>query len=389
MTECGECQKVIVDKFVVRVGDMSLHEDCLKCAVCKDTLDGSCFTKWGQFYCKADFYRMFGPRCASCHLVFTQEDNVRTIGECQFHIQCFSCSKCQLSLDKGMKVGIDHLGNLLCEEDYLKHSDELMSSITKDQTKLEENDVDSGFESEISLDNIKNLSGEVDKSFDDESKFLQSPDNEDNEDIDRDGDEDEKKEGKDGRRRGPRTTIKAKQLEVLKTCFDQNPKPTRLMREQLAKETGLPMRVIQVWFQNKRSKQKRIHQLQYMNHPGRMSFLPPNHRRALHQMPFPPNGIAFEFRPPFPPQDCGPFPQDFGGFPHNFPIEQGIPCDFGPNTSSPNHSQLPFPSPPIHQGDFPTSGDFPSSDPCYPSPPLSDCSIPDYHLPQPSDSMVC
>ena len=389
MTECGECQKVIVDKFVVRVGDMSLHEDCLKCAVCKDTLDGSCFTKWGQFYCKADFYRMFGPRCASCHLVFTQEDNVRTIGECQFHIQCFSCSKCQLSLDKGMKVGIDHLGNLLCEEDYLKHSDELMSSITKDQTKLEENDVDSGFESEISLDNIKNLSGEADKSFDDESKFLQSPDNEDNEDIDRDGDEDEKKEGKDGRRRGPRTTIKAKQLEVLKTCFDQNPKPTRLMREQLAKETGLPMRVIQVWFQNKRSKQKRIHQLQYMNHPGRMSFLPPNHRRALHQMPFPPNGIAFEFRPPFPPQDCGPFPQDFGGFPHNFPIEQGIPCDFGPNTSSPNHSQLPFPSPPIHQGDFPTSGDFPSSDPCYPSPPLSDCSIPDYHLPQPSDSMVC
>lgn len=387
MTECGECQKVIVDKFVVRVGDMSLHEDCLKCAVCKDLLDGSCFTKWGQFYCKADFYRMFGPRCASCHLVFTQEDNVRTIGECQFHIQCFSCSKCHLSLDKGMQVGIDHLGNLLCEEDYLKQSDELMSSITKDQTKLEENDGDSGFESEISLDNIKNISGDADKSFDDDSKFLQSPDNDDNEDMDRDVDEDDKKEGKDGKRRGPRTTIKAKQLEVLKTCFDQNPKPTRLMREQLAKETGLPMRVIQVWFQNKRSKQKRIHQLQYMNHPGRMSFLPPNHRRALHQMAFPPNSIAFEFRPPFPPQDC--FPQDFGGFPHNFPIEQGIPCDFGPNTSSPNHSQLPFPSPPIHQGDFPTSGDFPGSDPCYPSPPLSDCSIPDYHLPQPSDGMVC
>ena len=117
-----------------------------------------------------------------------------------------------------MQVGIDHLGNLLCEEDYLKQSDELISSITKDHTKLEENDGDSGFESEISLDNIKNLSGEADKSFDDDSKFLQSPDNEDNDDIDRDGDEDDKKEGKDGKRRGPRTTIKAKQLEVLKTC---------------------------------------------------------------------------------------------------------------------------------------------------------------------------
>lgn len=48
------------------------------------------------------------------------------------------------------------------------------------------------------------------------------------------------------KRRGPRTTIKAKQLEILKSAFSQTPKPTRHIREQLAKETGLPMRVIQV-----------------------------------------------------------------------------------------------------------------------------------------------
>ena len=48
------------------------------------------------------------------------------------------------------------------------------------------------------------------------------------------------------KRRGPRTTIKAKQLEVLKAAFNATPKPTRHIREQLAKETGLPMRVIQV-----------------------------------------------------------------------------------------------------------------------------------------------
>ena len=52
--------------------------------------------------------------------------------------------------------------------------------------------------------------------------------------------------GNGNKRRGPRTTIKAKQLEVLKTAFSQTPKPTRHIREQLAKETGLPMRVIQV-----------------------------------------------------------------------------------------------------------------------------------------------
>ena len=69
--------------------------------------------------------------------------------------------------------------------------------------------------------------------------------------VNGDGEEDSKgyknEEGPGGtKRRGPRTTIKAKQLEVLKTAFNQTPKPTRHIREQLAKETGLPMRVIQV-----------------------------------------------------------------------------------------------------------------------------------------------
>jgi hypothetical protein len=48
------------------------------------------------------------------------------------------------------------------------------------------------------------------------------------------------------KRRGPRTTIKAKQLETLKSAFNATPKPTRHIREQLAQETGLNMRVIQV-----------------------------------------------------------------------------------------------------------------------------------------------
>lgn len=59
---------------------------------------------------------------------------------------------------------------------------------------------------------------------------------------------DDEKSGKGGgaKRRGPRTTIKAKQLETLKAAFAATPKPTRHIREQLAQETGLNMRVIQV-----------------------------------------------------------------------------------------------------------------------------------------------
>ena len=61
----------------------------------------------------------------------------------------------------------------------------------------------------------------------------------------------------DGNQKRPRTTITAKQLEVLRTSYNVSSKPSRHVREQLAQETGLDMRVVQVWFQNRRAKDKR------------------------------------------------------------------------------------------------------------------------------------
>lgn len=86
--------------------------------------------------------------------------------------------------------------------------------------------------------------------------------------------------GPGSKRRGPRTTIKAKQLEVLKAAFNATPKPTRHIREQLASETGLNMRVIQVWFQNRRSKERRMKQLSALG-ARRHFFRSPRRMRAL------------------------------------------------------------------------------------------------------------
>ena len=61
----------------------------------------------------------------------------------------------------------------------------------------------------------------------------------------------------DGNQKRPRTTISAKQLEVLRKSYNQTPKPSRHTREQISAETGLDMRVVQVWFQNRRAKDKR------------------------------------------------------------------------------------------------------------------------------------
>lgn len=62
----------------------------------------------------------------------------------------------------------------------------------------------------------------------------------------------------DNANKRPRTTITAKQLEALKRAYNDSPKPARHVREQLSAETGLDMRVVQVWFQNRRAKEKRL-----------------------------------------------------------------------------------------------------------------------------------
>jgi len=47
------------------------------------------------------------------------------------------------------------------------------------------------------------------------------------------------------------------QLHTLRTCYAANPRPDALVKEQLVEMTGLTSRVIRVWFQNKRCKDKK------------------------------------------------------------------------------------------------------------------------------------
>lgn len=64
--------------------------------------------------------------------------------------------------------------------------------------------------------------------------------------------------------------LNEKQLHTLRTCYAANPRPDALMKEQLVEMTGLSPRVIRVWFQNKRCKDKKksilMKQLQQQQH---------------------------------------------------------------------------------------------------------------------------
>lgn len=65
------------------------------------------------------------------------------------------------------------------------------------------------------------------------------------------------KRGKDGKTTRVRTVLNEKQLHTLRTCYAANCRPDALMKEQLTEMTGLSSRVIRVWFQNKRCKDKK------------------------------------------------------------------------------------------------------------------------------------
>ncbi|NXL78803.1 LMX1A factor, partial [Leptocoma aspasia] len=66
-------------------------------------------------------------------------------------------------------------------------------------------------------------------------------------------------DGKDHKRpKRPRTILTTQQRRAFKASFEVSSKPCRKVRETLAAETGLSVRVVQVWFQNQRAKMKKL-----------------------------------------------------------------------------------------------------------------------------------
>ena len=362
--KCARCHQSIGDQFVYRVGDLPHHAKCVQCAECSEFLQTSCYAQNDMYFCKRDFYRVAGPRCHGCQAVIEMDQMSTKIGPYFFHPDCLCCIVCKAPVPSGKNVRVSAEGFVYCEEHAFmchpggpKAAPATPNAATALNNNHEMYERDSGIECDLMTGSgVHDPYGSQPKippgpaPEESSNGSVKSPGNGDAEN-DSDPGKDDSKENK---RRGPRTTIKAKQLEVLKNVFSQTPKPTRLMREQLAKETGLPMRVIQVWFQNKRSKEKRMHALRFM-----AGGFPPRH---IHPMFAPPNAIpAYNFPPGYGPA----YPSQFD--------QQEFPQEFYMTSPEPSNNFHPFPSPPPQLSDFPSHApalpepQFSS----FPSPPLS------------------
>ncbi|XP_037777883.1 LIM/homeobox protein Lhx3-like isoform X1 [Penaeus monodon] len=193
--KCAGCSEAILDRFILKVLERTWHSRCLKCADCGAQLTDKCFARNQQVYCKEDFFRRYGTKCAGCEQGIPPTQVVRRAQDNVYHLHCFACVICQRQLNTGDEFYLMEDNKLVCKSDY-------------EQAKQREDD----------------LSG-----------------------------------------KRPRTTISARQLEKLKAAYSKCAKPPRHVREQLAADTGLDMRVVQVWFQNRRRRDK---QTTTYNHLG-------------------------------------------------------------------------------------------------------------------------
>ena len=236
---------------VVFVNNDMVHETCLQCKDCGVHLKDTCFKDKDNLFCQEHFYnRSCSPNCGGCNQAITYNQLAVPLADKRYHVDCVNCFICGVAIQKGQKIGIKD-GRIMCENDLEKIDEKLTTT---------DDDASPATATKRSSDN-----SDEDEEMDDEKS--------------EDTDTSAKKKNKGDR--VPRTNITAKQKEVLKSTFRHTPKPNRLMREQMAKETGLTVRCIQIWFQNKRSKEKRLHIARNMAAAGSFMAANMNHHGIM------------------------------------------------------------------------------------------------------------
>ncbi|KAG8189898.1 hypothetical protein JTE90_018679 [Oedothorax gibbosus] len=255
MAACAGCDRPIVDRYLCSVLDRSWHAKCVLCCECKCTLQEKCFSREGKLYCRNDFFKRFGTKCSGCSQGISPTDLVRRARNKVFHLKCFTCLVCRKQLSTGEELYVLDENRFICKEDYLASRNThsvLAASSPSDANDLDDlGDADHDgplSERDSSVERDAGLNGGA--STPPTLSHASAPPASGATDAGTGGSSggggnDENAPG-GTKRRGPRTTIKAKQLETLKAAFAATPKPTRHIREQLAQETGLNMRVIQV-----------------------------------------------------------------------------------------------------------------------------------------------
>ena len=224
-SSCYVCnQATASDSSVKRISpDMECHCSCLKCHQCGVYLDeeSSCYIEDNKVYCKADYTQLFCSRCARCGQLFEFEEEAYRVKSLYYHERCFKCDSCQAAINPKSSFVISHASLFCSEEHYsLCEAPDIKEEAFSPHTST------SSSSSSLSQTAAKPHKSSGIRSQQEKQTRV-------------------------------RTVLNEHQLGVLRQYYAANPRPDAVMKDQLVELTGLSSRVIRVWFQNKRCKDKK------------------------------------------------------------------------------------------------------------------------------------
>ncbi|RNA43179.1 LIM homeobox Lhx9 [Brachionus plicatilis] len=245
---CWICSGQIVDMYFLTVGgQFTIHLECLKCSVCLQKLEmqSKCFVRRGRFFC-AEHYESEAS-CAGCRAQLMASDYVIRPNSGQlYHFSCFRCARCRRQIEPGSKHAIINEA-VYCSQHYRG----------REEPCADLNNSGDPFRHDQSFS-----SSSVDSSPLSLNPQLKPLDN-------RSGSSGAKTSASGStRKKRLRTSFKHQQLRIMKAHFQINQNPDSKDLKELSERTGLQKRVLQVWFQNSRAKQRKSSTGQYAMFAG-------------------------------------------------------------------------------------------------------------------------
>ncbi|XP_055373944.1 protein apterous [Condylostylus longicornis] len=276
---CAGCGRFIQDRFYLSAVEKRWHASCLQCCICRRPLeqDTSCFQRDDNIYCKNDYYRVFGSRrCSKCLASISSSELVMRVRYLVFHLSCFSCTICNSPLTKGDEFGIRN-SDVFCRLHYiipvigghLSNSNPFTNTCSfishMESTGNESRYLDGT--DKLSPSDIYIHSPQILQELTQPPRQKGRPRKRKPKDFDTLNSDlgSEYLEFNQGgslssasRTKRMRTSFKHHQLRTMKSYFAINHNPDAKDLKQLSQKTGLPKRVLQVWFQNARAKWRRM-----------------------------------------------------------------------------------------------------------------------------------
>ena len=230
---CFICSGTTVSESIVKqIADRECHCSCLKCHECGTEFDSenTCYVEGDNVYCKPDYLRLFCKQCARCGQLFDFEERAYRVNNLYYHGNCFTCEACQEDIEPNSPFILSH-SSLFCSEEHfnLYEAVEVKEEYHSPRTSTSS-----------SSSPFSPPTPSVAKPAPGPKSQKSSPPVRAQEKHTR-----------------VRTVLNEQQLSVLRRFYSANPRPDAVMKDQLVELTGLTPRVIRVWFQNKRCKDKK------------------------------------------------------------------------------------------------------------------------------------